>query len=1297
MVTTGAAFHLLLAFLPAPQGFGGLPTSGGPVIAPTDLTARFDVPPGVSVKLWAESPKIYNPTAIDVDSRGRVWVAEGVNYRKWGGRNPGREHAGGERIVILSDQEGNALASHADIFVQDPDLVVPLGICVFGNRVFVSCSPNLYVYTDDDQDGVSDSRATFLTGFGGHDHDHGLHSVVIGPDMALWFNTGNAGPHLVVDKVGWNLRSGSLHRDGGEDDADNRPGLVSDDGRVYTGGLVLRMDAQGSGLEVRAHNFRNNYELALDAYGNVYQSDNDDDGNQACRALWCMEGANHGYFAADGSRSWYSDRRPGQDVWTAHWHQDDPGVAPAGTRLGAGGPTGVALYESGLLGHELDGSVLCADAGAGTVYALRPKAVGAGIELEHGVLIAAKSGAPEKERAGWFRPSDVAVGTDGSIFVADWSDPGVGGHAAGDREAYGRILRIVPTGQWIYPPKIELAHAIGRLEALANPAPSVRALAARGIAAERDVDVGTRLRAAISSTDKRLAARAIWIAAGSPKVVADVTRFALEHEDSDLRVTAFRALRAAGVDILPLSEKLAIDSSPAVRRELAVALRGVPLEQSRAHLVALARGYDGTDRAYLEAFGLAAEGHEAALWPALVAALDGADPAQWSPTFAGLAWRLHPEAAISGFVARVSTAALPLAERRRMIDALAFVTSRAAGLAMVDLAVSGPEDTRELARWWVLDRDENDWRGYDLARQVGGDDEKGVLVWSSDIRRKGSVAVDVDITGAKKLWLVATEGDDGQSSDWIAWLEPHVVHAGGTVQLAQMPWKRADAAWGQTQRGKNCTGGPIVVDGRTWTDAIGSHAYSVTEFELPAGATRFTAQAAVDDAGSKQGRSDVQFQVLLDEGVLHARLREISPVLCDADATQAEIDAAAEALCETGEGGLEAIRLARSGRLTPAAETAISKRIFSSPDLAVRALASAHFERATASGTPLPSVAELARMDGSAARGAQLFFGAGTCGQCHTFHGRGADIGPDLTAVKQKYGPEALLDTLLNPSAGIAFGYDTWLVETVDEQMYTGFVVRDGDELVLRDTNGRRHAIPKDEIAARARQTVSAMPDGVALGLAPQGIADVLAFLRSDPTTPGTPGDKVVLFDGTDLAQWTYYLDDASKRMEDVWSVKDGVLRCAGSPTGYIKTKAQFTNFVLELDWRFDPAKGAGNSGVLLRRTGPDKIWPRSIEAQLMSRNAGDIWNIDAVPMEVAEDRTNGRHTVKLLPGNEKPLGEWNHYKITLDGGELVLEVNGEVQNRASWCEEIAGEICLQSEGSWIEFRNVVLTRLERQ
>ncbi len=1290
-----ALTNLSAFLLAALQSFDGLPAPTGPTTGPMDLTERFEVPPGVTVNLWSQSPLLFNPTAIDVDARGRVWVAEGVNYRRWGGRNPGLEHPRGERIVVLSDFHGDGRGSHAEVFVEDPDLVVPLGIAVFGNRVFVSCSPNLYVYTDDDLDGKSDRRATFLTGFGGHDHDHGLHSVVYGPDLRLWFNAGNAGPHLVQDRGGFHLRSGSLYRDGGAVLADNKPGLVSSDGRVWTGGLVLSIDEDGSGLAVHSHNFRNNYELALDAFGNVFQSDNDDDGNRACRALWCLEGGNHGYFSADGARMWGADRRPGQDTWNAHWHAEDPGVVPPGLRLGAGGPTGVAVYESDRLGAWLDGRLLCADAGAGKVYALRPRAAGAGFEFEPGVLIAARATNDDGERRGWFRPSDVCAAPDGTIYVADWSDPGVGGHAMADRQAHGRILRLVPTGQWVYPRHYELAHVAGRIEALASPSPNVRALAARALVTARSMEARAALTGLFEGDAPRLRARALWLLARIDGPRTTALAAALKDADADLRVTAVRALRAVGGDVLQHAPALAADPSPAVRRELCVALRGVPLERSRAALLALARGYDGEDRAYLEAFGLAAEEHAAALWPDLVAQLGDPDPLRWSPAFAGLAWRLHPEAAVPGLAARARDAALPLAERRRMTDALAFVEARAAGEAMVDLAVSGPEDLRELARWWVKDRDTTTWKGFDLARQVGRGEEQGVVAWSSGIVTRGAVGVDVDVTGARTLWLVATEGEKGQSCDWIAWLEPRVEHARGVLQLSGAEWTRAEAAWGSVRRGKNCTGGPIVVDGRTWTEGLGSHAHSVIAFELPPDARRFTARAAVDDAGSGQGdQSDVEFRVLLDAGVLRARIAEHARTLGDDARSAAEVAAAAAALCATSEGGFEALRLARADALSERARAAVATRIRECPDLAVRALAAAEFP--AEGDAPRPATAAVLALEGSAARGMPLFFGKGTCGQCHAFHGRGADIGPDLSAVHAKSAPEVLVDSILSPSAAIAFGYDTWLVETTDETLHAGFLIRDDDLLVLRDTLGRRHAIQKDEVAARVKQTVSAMPDAASLGLAPQDVADLVAFLRSEPRVPGRRGEPVRLFNGRDLTGWGFHLTDPDARAEDVWSVRDGVLRCAGSPVGYLRTEGKYTNFVLELEWRFDPEKGAGNSGVLLRRTGPDKVWPRSLEAQLMSRNAGDIWNIDAFPAVADPERTQGRRTEKLLPCNEKPLGEWNRYRITLDGGELTLEVNGEVQNRASWCLEEPGEICLQSEGAWIEFRNVVLTPIER-
>ena len=199
---------------------------------------------------------------------------------------------------------------------------------------------------------------------------------------------------------------------------------------------------------------------------------------------------------------------------------------------------------------------------------------------------------------------------------------------------------------------------------------------------------------------------------------------------------------------------------------------------------------------------------------------------------------------------------------------------------------------------------------------------------------------------------------------------------------------------------------------------------------------------------------------------------------------------------------------------------------------------------------------------------------------------------------------------------------------------------------------------------------------------------------KDSPVQPEASQPKwTALFNGENLDGWNIFPAQPSDAAK-VWITRDGVLICEGSPVGYIRTIKDFTNFELELEWRFDPKLGAGNSGVLLRVVGPDQVWPKSIEAQLESRSAGDIWNIGEFPMHAQASRTDGRHTTKANPTNEKPLGEWNKYVILLDHGRLELRVNGELQNVAQDCEVVAGKIGLQSEGAHIEFRNIRIRTL---
>lgn len=187
---------------------------------------------------------------------------------------------------------------------------------------------------------------------------------------------------------------------------------------------------------------------------------------------------------------------------------------------------------------------------------------------------------------------------------------------------------------------------------------------------------------------------------------------------------------------------------------------------------------------------------------------------------------------------------------------------------------------------------------------------------------------------------------------------------------------------------------------------------------------------------------------------------------------------------------------------------------------------------------------------------------------------------------------------------------------------------------------------------------------------------------------------EVKLFNGKDMTGWVAHLDGNGK-LEDVWSVKDGMIICKGNPAGYIRTTADYTNYVLKLEWRFSPVtKQAGNSGVLLRVQAPDKVWPKSVEAQLQSANAGDFWNIDEFAMKTAPERLNGRNTKKTHFA-ERPLGEWNEYEIIVDHAKITLNVNGETLNEAWDVGELPGKIALQSEGAEIHFRNIRLAPID--
>ena len=388
---------------------------------PKSAVERLDVAEGLEATLFASEPELLSLTNLDIDYRGRVWVCEVVNYRGHNGERPE-----GDRILICSDTNGDGVCDQTQVYYQGRDVDSAMGICVLGNKVIVSCSPNIWVFTDDDGDDRPDRKELLFSQTGSPQHDHAAHSFMFGPDGKLYWNVGNEG-HSIHDAAGKQVS-----------DLFGRP--VIDRGQPYWGGMVFRCNLDGSKLEVLAHNFRNNYEVAVDSFGTLWQSDNDDDGNRGVRINYVMEYGNFGYLDEKTGAGWQVKRTGMEtEIPRRHWHQDDPGVIPNLLVTGAGSPTGITVYEGSLLPKRFWNQVIHCDAGPNVVrsYPVIPQGAGYQVEQVLNVMYGA--------RDNWFRPADVCVAPDGSLFVTDWYDPGVGGHAMGDMER-GRLFRVAPPG-----------------------------------------------------------------------------------------------------------------------------------------------------------------------------------------------------------------------------------------------------------------------------------------------------------------------------------------------------------------------------------------------------------------------------------------------------------------------------------------------------------------------------------------------------------------------------------------------------------------------------------------------------------------------------------------------------------------------------------------------------------------------------------------------------------------------------------------------------------------------------------
>jgi putative heme-binding domain-containing protein len=594
-------------------------------------------------------------------------------------------------------------------------------------------------------------------------------------------------------------------------------------------------------------------------------------------------------------------------------------------------------------------------------------------------------------------------------------------------QTQGRIIRIAPPGTRYTVPKLDLSSPAGAAQALRSPN-----LATRQLAYDKLAGYGRRAESALASMWRSGVphdrARALWLLARIPgrgaRYLADASRDA----DPNIRITALRATRRIDGDVIAMAERLVRDPSPAVRREVAIALRHNESPKAAALWAGLAQQYDGHDRWYLEALGVAADRQ----WDAFFGAwLDKVGDGWNTPAGRDIVWRARSARALPLLEKLASDQGTPVADRLRYFRALDFHPADARQKSLLALLGTPAGASAELTPVILSQLD---------PKAVGSDPAVQAAVQRTLAATRGtSQYVEmVDRYG------VRTELDELVR---LALAKPNETVGAEAARLA-LGWD-ATPRFAALVRGTDDAAArrAIAVLGRNFTPAVDT---LLTSMLLDSTRALDLRRWIVQSMGGGPGGQRRLLALVRDKRLP----KPLEPT-------------ASSALFSAG----QSIRDSAAQFLTPPPAT-------------------------TLDGKTLPPLLTLAALTGDAPAGRAVF--ERTCAACHVAGSAGTDFGPALTEIGDKLPKSGLLVAILDPSAGIGFGYEGWTIRTRDGQQLVGLITSEtDDEVLMKLVGGIQRRVPKSTIADRKRMDASLMPHGLERTMSEADLVNLVEYLST--------------------------------------------------------------------------------------------------------------------------------------------------------------------------------------------------------